>query len=226
MQGLFDFKAAASPIEGSAVINPSFQAFSLSDSVSLAIADYGPLLVPVSDVRFRGNRYDLLYQKVGDFPTGRPLFSFSADSSPRFAVLAGEGIWRWRLQAFSVSGNHNAVDQLLRKTVQYLVADTDKRRFRVYSSQQAYTNSEPVILNAELYDEAFELVNRPDVSLTLRAMDGRIFSYQFTRTTNSCSFEIKQPLHRREPTKVTLRTQHIENWPGLHQAGISLKAFF
>lgn len=190
MQGLFDFKAAARPIEGSAVINPSFQAFSLSDSVSLAIADYGPLFVPVSDVRFRGNRYDLLYQKVGDFPTGRPLFSFSADSSPRFAVLAGEGIWRWRLQAFSVSGNHNAVDQLLRKTVQYLVADTDKRRFRVYSSQQAYTNSEPVILNAELYDEAFELVNRPDVSLTLRAMDGRIFSYQFTRTTNSYTINL------------------------------------
>lgn len=189
MQGLFDFKGVSSPVEASAIINPSFQAFSLIDSVSKSIAGYDPLLVPFSDVQFKGNHYDLLYQKVGNVPTGRPLFSFSADSSPRFAVLA-EGIWRWRLQAFNESGNHNVVDQLLIKAVQYLVADTDKRKFRVYSSQQGYTSSEPVILNAELYDEAFELVNKPDVSLTLRASDGRLLSYQFTRTANSYTLDV------------------------------------
>lgn len=190
MQGVFDFKGLSSPVEASAIINPSFQAFSLIDSVSKLIAGYDPLLVPFSDVQFKGSHYDLLYQKAGNFPTGRPLFSFSAGSSPRFAVLAAEGIWRWRLQAFNESGNHNVVDQLLTKVVQYLVADTDKRKFRVYSSQQGYTSSESVILNAELYDEAFELVNKPDVSLTLRASDGRLLSYQFTRTANSYILDV------------------------------------
>ena len=190
MQGLLDLKAAPTPVETSAMINSSFQAFSLPDSLSSVLGNYGPLLVPFSDVRFKGNHYDLLHQKVGNFKTNRPLFSFSSDSEPRFAVLGAEGIWRWRLQAFHASGNHNVVDQLLSKAVQYLVADTDKRRFRVYPSQQIYASSEPVIINAELYNEALELVNKPDVSLTLLGAAGRIFSYQFSRLNNSYTLNL------------------------------------
>src|SRR5690606_5041466 len=133
----------------------------------------------------KGNHYDLLHQKVGQFNTGRPLFSFSADAVPRFAFLGGEGIWRWRLQAFQASGSHHLVDQVLKKAVQFLLTDADKRRFRVYSSQQIYISSEPVIFNAELYDESLELVNKPDVSLTLHGAAGSIFSYQFSRLNNS-----------------------------------------
>lgn len=190
MQGLLDLKAAPTPVEASAMINPSFQAFSLPDSLNSAVGNYGPLLVPFSDVLYKGNHYDLLHQKVGNFKTNRPLFSFSSDSEPRFAVLGAEGIWRWRLQAFHASGNHNLVDQLLSKAVQYLVADTDKRRFRVYPSQQLYTSSEPVIINAELYNEALELVNKPDVSLTLLGAAGRIFSYQFSKVNNSYALNL------------------------------------
>lgn len=190
MQGLLDLKAAPAPVETSATINSSFQAFSLPDSLSTVIGNYGPLLVPFSDVRFKGNHYDLFQQKVGSLETSRPLFSFSPDSQPRFAVLGAEGIWRWRLQAFHASGSHNMVAQLLSKVVQYLVADTDKRRFRVYSSQQIYTSSEPVIINAELYNEAHELVNTPDVSLTLVETTGRVFSYQFSRLNNAYTLNI------------------------------------
>lgn len=190
MQGLLDLKGVSNQVEASATINSSFQAFSFPDSLNMAIGSFGPLLVPFSDVRFKGNHYDLLQQKVGSFPTSRPLLSFSADAEPRFGVLAAEGIWRWRLQAFYASGNHNLVDQLLSKTVQYLVADTDKRRFRVYPSQSGYTSSEPVIMNAELYNEALELINKPDVSLTLRRTDNRILSYQFSRVNNSYTLNL------------------------------------
>ncbi|PRY54540.1 hypothetical protein B0I27_102307 [Arcticibacter pallidicorallinus] len=185
MQSMLDLKASPSGLESSATINPSFQAFSLPDSLSAAISGYGPLLVPFADVHYKGNHYDLLHQKVGQFNTGKPLFSFSADAEPRFGFLGGEGIWRWRLQAFQTSGSHHLVDQLLNKAVQFLLADADKRRFRVYSSQQIYTSSEPVIFNAELYDESLELVNKPDVSLTLHSAAGSIFSYQFSRMNNS-----------------------------------------
>lgn len=185
MQSMLDLKGAGVPLEASARVNPSFQAFSFPDSLNASIAGYGPLLVPFSDVHYKGNHYDLLHQKVGQSNTGRPLFSFSTDSEPKFAFLGGEGIWRWRLQAFHTSGSHQVVDQLLNKAVQFLVADADKRRFRVYPSQQIYTSSEPVIINAELYDESLELVNTPDVSLTLLGASGSVFSYQFSRLNNS-----------------------------------------
>ncbi len=190
MQSLLDLRAAAVPLEASAVINSSFGAFAVPDSLNYAIGGYGPLLVPFSDVHYKGNHDDFLHQQVGKFNTGRPLFSFSPDSEPRFAVFGAEGIWRWRLQAYLASGNHNLIDELLRKAMQYLVADTDKRRFRVYSSQQLYTTSEPVIINAELYNEALELVNKPDVSLTLLGASNRIFSYQLSRTDNSYTLNV------------------------------------
>jgi len=190
MQGLLDLKAAPTPVETSAIINSTFQAFSLPDSLKFVIGSYGPLLVPFSGVRFKGNHYNLLHQKAGNVNTDRPLFSFSSDSQPRIAVLGAEGIWRWRLQAFHASGNHNMIDELLSKVVQYLVADTDKRRFRVYSSKQIYTDNEPVIINAELYNEALELVNKPDVSLTLLGAAGRVFSYQLSRLNNSYSLNL------------------------------------
>src|SRR5699024_9867193 len=44
MQGLLDLKAAPAPVETSATINSSFQAFSLPDSLSTVIGNYGPLL--------------------------------------------------------------------------------------------------------------------------------------------------------------------------------------
>jgi hypothetical protein len=42
-----------------------------------------------------------------------------------------------------------------------------------------------VILNAELYNESFELVNSPDVNITLKNKTGRSYSFVFSRALNS-----------------------------------------
>lgn len=184
MQGMLRLTPATGLTELSAVVNTSFPAFTLSDSTVAAIPGLGPLSVPFSGVQFRSGRYDLLYQDGGSRGSNRPLFSFSVGQEPRLAVLAAEGIWRWRLEAFNSLGSSNVVDQLLTKAVQYLVANADRRRFRVYPSQQVYTEGEPVTLNAELFNEALELVNTAEVLLTLRG-GGQVYSYQFTRVNNS-----------------------------------------
>lgn len=184
MQGLLDLKPASSLLELPAEVNESFPAFSLTDSLISELPKLGPLQVPFADVRFKSAHHDLLFQLAGKLKTGWPLFSFSAGSKPRIAVLGGEGIWRWRLEAVNASGSSALVDQLLAKSMQYLVADDDRRRFRVYPSQEAYTDTEPVMLNAELYNESFELLNTPDVALTLRGENKQVYSYQFSRVNN------------------------------------------
>jgi hypothetical protein len=110
---------------------------------------------------------------------------FSKGFSAKTAVLAGEGIWRWRLEDFKETGTHQAVDQLITKVTQFMLSKDDKRKFRVYPAKNTFDESEHVVLNAELYNDNYELVNTPDVSVTLKSADKRSYPFIFTRTNNS-----------------------------------------
>jgi hypothetical protein len=70
------------------------------------------------------------------------------------------------------------------KNFQYATLKSDKRRFRISLGKNIFNENEPVILDAELYNESYELVNEPDVSLTITNGDGRDFNYTFNKTTN------------------------------------------
>jgi hypothetical protein len=89
------------------------------------------------------------------------------------------------LEDFQENSSHEAIDELITKTVQYLVSSDDKRKFRVSTSKNNFDENEHVILNAELYNESFELVNTPDVNITLKNKAGRSFSFVFSRALNS-----------------------------------------
>jgi len=52
-------------------------------------------------------------------------------------------------------------------------------------SKNIFDENEPVVLDAELYNESYELVNEPDVSLTITNDEGRDFNYTFNKTTNA-----------------------------------------
>ncbi|HEY0897814.1 MAG TPA: hypothetical protein VGD90_00715, partial [Sphingobacteriaceae bacterium] len=91
----------------------------------------------------------------------------------------------WRLEEFQESGSHEAVDELIGKSIQYLSSREDKRKFRVYTTRSTFDENERVVLNAELYNDAYELVNTPDVALSLRSLSGKKYSYNFSRSGNS-----------------------------------------
>ncbi|HEU0125769.1 MAG TPA: hypothetical protein VFQ56_05665, partial [Flavobacterium sp.] len=116
--------------------------------------------------------------------TARPLLIFSKDAERKVAVLTGEGIWRWRLEDFKETGTHQSVDELLSKVIQFMVSKDDKRKFRVYPAKNTFAESEHVILNAELYNENYELINTPDVSVTLNNSNKKSYPFIFTRTGN------------------------------------------
>jgi hypothetical protein len=55
----------------------------------------------------------------------------------------------------------------------------------VYSPKNTFDENESVILNAELYNDAFELVNTADVNITLKNNSGKSYSFLFSRTSNA-----------------------------------------
>jgi hypothetical protein len=168
-----------------AQVMPEFSLFTLSDSTRNKLAQFPPLMAPFGSYRTQGANQVLLKQKIGEVSTSYPLMIFADENGHRTGTLTGEGLWRWALSEYQANGNHHAVEELLGQTVQYLTANSNRQRFRVYPAKNVFDEGENVILNAELYNDALELVNTPDVKIELKSDSGKNYSFLFTRTGQS-----------------------------------------
>jgi hypothetical protein len=162
-----------------------FSLFTLSDSTRDKLSKFPPLMAPFGDYRSSGTNQLLLKQKIGEVTTPYPLLSFSDENGRRIAILTGEGLWRWALAEYQTYGNHHALEELLGQTVQYLTANSNRQRFRVYPAKNVFDEGENVLINAELYNDALELVNTPDVKIELKSDSGKNYSFLFTRSGQS-----------------------------------------
>jgi hypothetical protein len=162
-----------------------FTAFTLSDSARQKISSFPPLLAPYGSYTSPPAGGTLLKQRIGSVETTYPLLAFGDEGGRREGLLTGEGLWRWQLAEFQKYGNHHAIEELFGQGVQYLTANSNRQRFIVYPAKHAFDEGENVILNAELYNDALELINTPDVKIDLKSEAGKSYSFLFTRNGQS-----------------------------------------
>ena len=186
-QSVLNINSSGSVQEVLPRLAPDFYSFTLSDNSKAKLQSFGPLIAPFGNYGLKGPATVVLEQQIGKVSTGSPLLIFGGDQQRKVGVLAGEGIWRWRLEEFQESSTHEAVNELVSKTVQYLSTRDDKRKFRIYPAKNSFDENEEIILNAELYNDAYELVNEPDVSVSLKNRDGKAYSFLFSRSGNAYS---------------------------------------
>ncbi len=171
------------PVQG--IFANDFNLFTINEELRNNLPTFNPLIAPFGDFSVRGDAQVLLYQRIGKVDTKYPLLLFGTDSEVKIGVLAAEGLWRWRLFDYLQHQNHDIFESLIGKNFQYVTLKSDKRRFRVSVAKNIFNENEPVILDAELYNESYELINEPDVSLTITNTDGRDFPFTFNRTVNA-----------------------------------------
>ena len=171
--------------EVQSVINPAFNAFTISDELRNKLGRFAPLLAPFGDYGVGANATVLLYQKIGKVDTEYPLLLFGEENNTKMGILCAEGIWKWRLFDFLQHQNHNLFEELVGKSVQYVSLKEDKRRFRVNLNKNVFNENESVIFDAELYNESYELVNDPDVRLSIINSEGKEYTFTFNKTTNA-----------------------------------------
>ena len=165
-------------------LNKDFSLFTLSEELMAASSGMEPLQVMNSAIKSQPQATVLFNQRIGSVDTQFPLLAFSSSIDKKQAVLAGEGIWRWRLQSFAEKQDHSLFDDFLSRIVQYLCVRTERRNLRIVTSN-SFAENESVTFEAEVYNAAYELVNTPDVSLTITNEKGKKFPYTFTRTTSA-----------------------------------------
>ncbi|MGZ4048218.1 MAG: hypothetical protein ACXVNN_02580, partial [Bacteroidia bacterium] len=166
------------------VLDQNFPLFTISDELRKAVKNFPAVICPFGTYQSESSSNVLLYQKIGMVETKTPLMLFNTVGENKVAVFTGEGIWRWRLQDFAENGNHNLFDEFVSKTVQYLSVKVDKSFFKVIGKNN-YLENEPIEFEAEVYNESYELINDPEVSMIFTNSDNKKFNYTFSKTSNA-----------------------------------------
>jgi len=161
-----------------------FPLFSLSENTIKNINGYPPVIGPFGTYQLKTNGYVLLNQKIGSVETETPLMVFFQNNGKKTIVFAAEGIWKWRMQDFLKNKNHQAFDELINKTVQFLSVKEDKSKFRIFTKNNYFENEE-IQFNAELYNDSYELVNEPEIKINLLSESGEQYNFVFNRTSTS-----------------------------------------
>ena len=170
-----------------ATVATNFNLFTISEEVRNGLPKFAPLTSPFGEFEEVGNGQTLLYQKISKVETKYPLLTMGESNGMRVGVLNAEGIYKWRLFDFLQNKNHDIFEEVMSKTVQYLSLKEDKRKFRVSHSKNIYNENEPIIFDAELYNENFELINDPDATVTLTNSSGKSFPFTFNKTGRTYS---------------------------------------
>lgn len=176
---------STNPNDVQAAVNEGFNLYTVGEELKKQLPQFNPLVAPFGEFTLKGGAAVLFNQRIGKVDTKFPLLAFGQEGERKVVVLAAEGLWRWRLFDYLQNQNHNIFDEVVGKAVQYATVKADKRRFRTSVAKNIFNENEPVTFDAELYNESYELVNEPDVSLTITNEEGRDFNYTFDKTTKA-----------------------------------------
>jgi hypothetical protein len=181
VQDVISFEKITSLQEIFPYSEPNFTAFNLDANSLKQLNDYDPLQMPFANMSINKVYTAVLNQRIGKVNTQNPLLFYADDNGKKLGFLLGEGIWKWKLEEAKNEQNFPLFNELISKTVQYLSVKDDKRKFKVYSTKSTFDENENVVLNATLYNDAYEPVNTPDVYVQVKNTDGKTFNYTFSK---------------------------------------------
>nr|WP_320119576.1 hypothetical protein [uncultured Marinifilum sp.] len=139
-----------------------------------------PLLVPFGDYTFGVENHTLAYQKVKGIGTSYPLISFTNIQDQKIAWIFGEGLWRWKLYEYQMNDTHQRFYELVNRIIQYQALKVKKNQL-VVKHEKDFIEGNNILINAELYNESYQISNNTDLKFELSDIDSNIYNYSFNR---------------------------------------------
>lgn len=166
-------------------ISAGFSAFTVSDELKRTIKTFPPLITPFGEYKVKGNGLVFATQNIKKIKTRYPQLLFGESKGVRTAIFCGEGFWKWKLSDYLQNQSYEKVSEILNKSLQWVSIKEDKRKFRVAPGKTSYKENEPILVEGQLYNDNFELVNEPDASLVIRSDEGKEYKYTFSKSAKS-----------------------------------------
>ena len=164
--------------------NNNFMLFSFSEEAQQLLPTLPPLQAPFGTYKAAVSSNLFMTQKISGVETKYPLIMFNDVNGAKTGVISGTGLWSWKVYDYVNTQNHDAFNEIVNKTALFLVAKNDKSPFRVRHNA-VFAENAPVEFSAELYNESHELVNTPDVKLTIKGSGDTTYDAQFSKQNNA-----------------------------------------
>lgn len=172
------------------VFQSSFSKFTIDEQTLKTIQTLPPLLAPFGKYQLANTAEVFYTQQIGNIVTNNPLIVFNDMNGKKIGIICGEGWWRWRLHEFANNKNFNATDEIINKCIQYLTVKNDKRKFRVHATKNLYNANENIQINAEFYNDSYELVNEAEVTSIIKDENGKEYKFVFNKTLNAYTLDV------------------------------------
>lgn len=185
-----DFAGNRSPNEVTMMYNPGFNSFKTSDNLRKKLEVFSPLVSPFGEYMASPSAQILAYQKIGRIETQYPLIMMGETNDIRTVIIAGEGMWKWQLYDQLQNGSKEITHELLNQLCQYAATKSDKRKFKVTTPKKIFTELEDISFQAELYNDNYELINTPDVFISVRNQDKEEFDFTFNTSGEAYALQI------------------------------------
>jgi hypothetical protein len=175
--------AANTNLDVKARYNNGFGLFTINSGIKNEIQSYPPLALPHSEITF-SSRHDVLFNmNVMTVETPLPLLAFANDNEGnRQAFLFGTGCWCWKLYEYYHHKNNEGFNEVFSKTVKYLLTEKDKEL--IVNHKDSYFSTENITLTAELRNPSRELINDPDLQITISSAK-ETYEYVFSKGENN-----------------------------------------
>ena len=165
--------------EVTALHQNQFALFHFDDADAEAIEAMPPLTAPFGEARMSADIQMLFTARIGPVDSRQPLVAATTQGEWRRSFVWGEGLWHWRLADYQSGNSHEHFDRLTTQLVAFTAMQQQRERLQV-EAERSYAQGETPIIRAQLYNEAYELTNTPDVLLSIQG-DSVKADFQFAR---------------------------------------------
>jgi hypothetical protein len=166
------------------LFNDNFSSFTFSEDTRHILPKFPPLNTFFGNYKNAISSSIFMYQKISNVNTNYPLIMFNRNGNTNNGIIVGEGLWQWRMYNYLYAGNHDAFNEIIGKTVQLLSVKSDRSQFKVMTEKVFMENAD-IEFDAELYNQAYELVNEPEVNIDITHSNGKKYEARFSKKNNA-----------------------------------------
>lgn len=164
------------------LVNKNENLFNLSSENAEIIESFPPLLVYFGDYKLNPSSEVVLFQKIKQIQTSKPLIAFDYwQEHVKFGIVFGEGIYRWRLAEYAQHQQNVAFNEFVNKLMNYLMSNQRKERF-VINNKQLFNELDNITFNAELYNKSYEPITDAEINMSINGNNNK---YTFTFDANN-----------------------------------------
>ena len=187
VQDVLSLKTNNSSQEVFPVLNKDFAPFDFSKKAIAFIKAAPPLLAPFGELTKKDVSHSLFKQKIEGINTSNELFVFSEKEDKLIAILLAEGLWKWRLFDYQMNKSHDNFNEIIQSVSQYLTLNKDKRKLRLHYPK-LNVEGEVFKLNAQLYNDNYQLIEKAELNLSL--IDDTGNEYLYTLSNKGTNYRI------------------------------------